>query len=70
MLGFCSEEVNEFGPFHEYVAPAIDTVVRFNVCPTQIGPFDAGVGADGIGFTTTVVVPAGPVHPFTVTVTE
>lgn len=70
MLGFCNADENEFGPVHVYVAPATAVVVRFNVCPMQIGPFDAGVGAAGIGFTITVVVPAVLVQPFTVTVTE
>ena len=44
--------------------------VKFNVEPTQIGLLLPAVGAAGIGLTTTIVVPAGPGHPATVTVTE
>ena len=44
--------------------------VRFNVFPTQSGVFDDATGAAGVVFTTTVVVPAGPVQPATVAVTE
>ena len=44
--------------------------VKFNVCPVQIAELEPAVGAAGIGFTVTVVVPAGLVHPFTVAVTE
>ena len=43
---------------------------KFNVDPAQIGPFEDAVGAAGIVFTTTAVVPAGPVQPVTVAVTE
>ena len=45
-------------------------MVRFNVEPTQIGELLPAVGVAGIGFTTTVVVATGLVHPATVTVTE
>jgi hypothetical protein len=68
--GFCEEEVNAFGPVHEYVAPATAVVVRFSVAPTHNGLLLEGTGVAGIGLITTVVVPAGPVQPFTVTVTE
>jgi hypothetical protein len=37
--------------------------------PTQYGPLFVAEGVAGIGFTTTFVVPAGLVQPFTVTVT-
>jgi hypothetical protein len=44
--------------------------VNVNVDPTQIGLLLPAVGAAGIGFTVTTTVPAGPVHPLTVAVTE
>jgi hypothetical protein len=44
--------------------------IRFNVCPAHIAELDPAVGAAGIGLTVTDVVPAGPVQPFTVAVTE
>ena len=68
--GFCNDEENPLGPVHEYVAPATALVVRFNVDPTQIGLLLDGDGVAGTGLTVTEVVPAGLVHPFTVTVTE
>lgn len=40
------------------------------VDPAHTGEFDEATGAEGIGFTVTATVPAGPVHPFTVAVTE
>jgi len=68
--GFCVPELNAFGPDHEYVAPTILVAVKFNVDPAQIGVLLDAVGADGVWFTTTFVVPAELVHPFTVTVSE
>jgi hypothetical protein len=44
--------------------------VKFNVCPAHIAELEPTVGAAGIGFTVTDVVPAGLVQPFTVAVTE
>jgi len=38
--------------------------------PTQSGPLFPATGVDGIAFTVTDVVPASPVHPFSVAVTE
>ena len=63
-------ELNALGPVQEYVAPANVLDVRFNVVPEQTGLLLPAVGADGGGLTTTTVVPAGPVHPATVMVTE
>src|SRR5439155_18332047 len=40
------------------------------VAPSQYGPPLVAVGVAGIGLTTTLVVPAAEVQPFTVTVTE
>lgn len=70
MDGFCDEDINPFGPVHEYVAPAMVLAVKFNVEPAHIGLLLPAVGATGLGLTTTTVVPAGPGHPATVTVTE
>jgi hypothetical protein len=63
-------EVNPFGPVHEYVAPATAAVERFKVEPAHTGPLLVGAGVAGIAFTTALILPAGLVHPFTVTVTE
>ena len=68
--GFWSDEEKEFGPVHEYVAPATAVVERFNASPTQIGLLDDATGVVGIGLTTTVVVPKVLVHPPTLAVTE
>ena len=69
-VGFCSEEVNPFGPVHEYVAPATVGVLSWIVAPAQYGPPLVAVGVAGIALTTTFVVPAADVQPFTVMVTE
>ena len=59
-----------FGPFQLYVVPVL-LADNDNVCPVQIGLGVAdAVGAAGIGLIVTVTVPAGPVHPFSVAVTE
>jgi hypothetical protein len=68
--GSSSEETKVFGPVHEYVAPAIVLDVTFNAAPAHTGPLLPGIGAEGIGFTVTVVVPAILVQPATVAVTE
>jgi hypothetical protein len=69
-LGFCDDEVNPFGPVHEYVPPLTVGVDNAIVLPAQYGPpFDA-VGVAGTVLTTTFVVPAADVQPLTVTVTE
>ena len=44
--------------------------VRFNVEPSQIGLLLPGVGAAGVAFTITAIVPAGPGQPFTIATTE
>ena len=69
-VGFWSAEVKPFGPVHVYVAPATVGVESEIVAPSQYGPpFDA-VGVEGVGLTTTEVVPAAEVQPLTVIVTE
>jgi hypothetical protein len=52
------------------VALATVGVEREIVPPEQYGPVFDAVGVAGIGFTTTLVVPAAEVQPLTVTVTE
>src|SRR5438067_13139380 len=69
-VGFCSAEVKPFGPVHAYVAPATVGVEREIKAPSQYGPLFEAVGVAGVGFTTTVVVPAAEVQPLTVMVTE
>jgi hypothetical protein len=69
IVGFCVEELNAFGPVHEYVAPAIALAVRFNGVPAHTGLLLPAVGAEGGGLTITVTVPFGPVHPAFVTLT-
>ena len=52
------------------MAPATVLAERFKSSPSHTGLSLEAVGADGIGFTVTETVPAGPVHPATVAVTE
>jgi hypothetical protein len=44
--------------------------LKLNVVKAQMGVLALAVGAAGIGLTVTATVPAGPVHPKTVCVTE
>ena len=69
-VGFCSDEVKPFGPLHEYVAPLTSGVESWMVAPAQYGPVFDAVGVAGVGFTTTLVVPAAELQPLTVIVTE
>src|SRR5204863_1208816 len=69
-VGFCSDEVKPFGPVHEYVAPATVGVESAIVAPSQYGPPLDALGVAGVALTTTLVVPAADVQPFTVMVTE
>ena len=62
-------EVNPLGPLQEYVVPEL-VAVKFNVCPVQRGELLPATGTVGGAFTTAVVVPIGPVQPFSVAVTE
>ena len=70
LVGFCSAEVNPFGPVHAYVAPATVGVDSEMVAPSQYGPVFDAVGVAGVGFTTTLVDPAADGQPLTVIVTE
>jgi len=69
-VGFCSDDVNPFGPVQAYVAPATVGVESWMVAPAQYGPVFDAVGVAGVGFTTTLVVPAAELQPVTVIVTE
>src|ERR1043166_9700515 len=69
-VGFCCAEMKPFGPVHAYVAPLTNAVESEMVAPSQYGPPLLAVGVAGVAWTTNVVVPAGEVQPFTVTVTE
>ena len=69
-VGFWAEDVKPLGPVQEYVAPLTVGVESAIVAPAQYGPPFEAVGVAGMAFTTTLVVPAAEVQPFTVTVTE
>ncbi len=70
MVGFCTADENEFGPVHEYDAPAIALAVKLSAVPAQTGLLLDAVGAAGVALTVTTVVANVLVHPATVTVTE
>jgi hypothetical protein len=63
-------EVKLLGPVHAYVAPDIVPAVKLKVEPTQMGVLLPPVGAEGVERIVTEVVPAVPVHPKIVAVTE
>src|SRR5215204_448448 len=65
--GFCCVEINPFGPVQLYVAPATVVAVRFSVEPAHTAPPLPAVTV-GIALIVAVVVEAGLVHPFSVTV--
>lgn len=69
-VGFCNAEEKAAGPVHEYVAPATAGVERLIELPVHTGLLLEADGVAGVGFTTTATVPAGLVHPATVTVNE
>ena len=68
--GFCEAEVNPLGPFHAYEAPPTVLAVSDKLFPEHTGVLLLATGAEGIALTVTEVVPAAPVHPETVAVTE
>ena len=70
ILGFWLVDVKPFGPVQLYVAPAIVDAVKLKVWPAHNGPFEATVGAAGIGLTVKDTVPFGPAQPDTVAFTE
>lgn len=70
MVGFCKAEEKLLGPLHVYVAPGIVFAVKVKLSPIHKGPLFPATGAAGIALMVTEVVPAGPVHPFSVAITE
>jgi hypothetical protein len=66
MVGFCTDEVNVFGPAQLYDAAPPGSAVKLNVCPAHKLELFAAVGAAGIGLMVTLVTPAGLVQPSTV----
>ena len=70
VLGFCNVEEDPNGPVQLYVAPATKGVAKFITVPSHTGELLLAVGVAGVGFTTTVVVPAALVQPDCVMVTE
>ena len=69
IVGFCEAEVKLLGPVHAYVAP-VELAVSESEFPSQSGALLDAAGAAGVGLIVTTVVPAGPVHPFSLAVTE
>ena len=69
IVGFCTADAKLFGPFHEYVVP-VELAAKLNVVPEQTGLLLVAVGAEGVMLMVTETVPADPVHPFLVAVTE
>ena len=69
-VGFCVAAEKLFGPLQVYVALAIVFALSDKVCPAQTGVLLPGVGAAGGGETVTDTVPADPVQPAVVAVTE
>jgi hypothetical protein len=68
IVGFCKDEVNPFGPTHEYVDAPLGCDVKFRLLPVQIGLLLEALAA-GVAFTATVVVVEAVHDPFaTVTV--
>ena len=58
------------GPVQVYVAPVIVEAIKVRVSPAHIGELLVATGADGVGFTATLIAPAAEVHPFKVAVTK
>jgi hypothetical protein len=48
----------------------MEDAAKLMVVPSQTGPFDETVGADGMGYTVIPIVPAGPLQPLTMAFTE
>lgn len=70
ITGFCEEDENPLGPFHEYVAPPTVLAVSDKLSPSQIGLLLDAVGAAGVTLIVTETVPSGPVQLPIVTFTE
>src|SRR6266567_8808073 len=50
-VGFCCEDVNPFGPVHEYVAPVTVGVESWMVAPSTYRPPVLAVGVAGVALT-------------------
>ena len=70
MTGSSELEEKPFGPVQLYVAPAIVFAVKLRSYPVQTGLLLPAEGVAGGGLIVTLTVPAGPVQPATVAVTE
>jgi hypothetical protein len=70
ITGFCTDDVNPFGPVQLYEALAIDDAIKFKFAPSQTAELLDAVGDDGTGLTVTLVLTAMLVHCPVVTVTE
>ena len=70
MVGFCNDDENPFGPFQLYDDAPEGVAVSVIDWPAQTVDVPPAVGAAGIEFTTTVVVPMPPAQPAKVTDTE
>lgn len=51
------------GPDQLYVAPLVNVDVKFRFCAAQSGLLAPAVGAAGVAFTVTEIVPTGPEQP-------
>lgn len=66
IAGFCCDEVNPFGPTHEYELPPLEE--KLNVVPAQTGLLLEAVGT-GLGLTLTEVMAVAEQPEELVTVT-
>jgi hypothetical protein len=63
MLGFWTNDVNPFGPVHEYEVMPFGRPVRLSVPSSQTGLFEPAVGVGKALITTVVVAAAEQVLP-------
>jgi hypothetical protein len=55
-VGFCTDDVNPSGPFHDHAVAAVELAESVAVPPTHIAPPLVAPVDDGTGLTVTVVV--------------
>jgi hypothetical protein len=70
IVGFCKDEVNEFGPVQLKVAPPGFVEVKLMVDPAHKVAVPPAVGAAGVVLMTTAKVPAALLQPKELTVKE
>ena len=70
MEGFCVKALKPLGPVQLKLAPVAEEEVRFNVCPTHIGPLLPAEGIDGITFTVATIVCGVAEQPFSEAIKE